>query len=299
MTAAVPEPFHREQARPHGARIVHGHSISARRQGTGANRVHLADAWCGMCGVLPRDKRRRCETAAVELRKTLPGSVAPGRWIAVVTGAGEADRCIPPRVSHWIREFLAQAQDGQVVLIRLGEGERETAQAILGFSSDIAPRSRMGCDWSYNISQLMRVLQQCHWVIGADTGPLHLGTLAGARALGWYFRVPECTKPVPMVKGIGSISMLHSSTASTLADHESIALMCGTRVVVPDWGLRRSRMDRWGAYLMMAPERSRRELARRHLASLCTVPFGRIDGGMICFHDNPNRPLHAGISRQR
>ena len=37
------------------------------------------------------------------------------------------------------------------------------------------------------LPQLSGLLSQCRWVVGSDTGPLHLGAACGARAIGWYF----------------------------------------------------------------------------------------------------------------
>ncbi len=242
----------------------------------GANRVHLADAWCGMCGVLPRGQAPSCEPPPVELPQDLAEiGERQGRWIAVVTGAGEADRCIPPAVwSQWIREFLAQTQDGQVVLIGSGT-ERETAQAIL----DSVPTLLHGRVWDATgrttISQLMRVLQQCHWVIGADTGPLHLGTLAGARALGWYFSRARMHETGPYGEGHWVYQHATQAQPQRWPIQESIALMCGDQGRrATDWTLWRSGMDRWGAYFddgsgSATVESSRADIWRACAPALC------------------------------
>ncbi len=242
----------------------------------GANRVHLADAWCGMCGVLPRGQAPSCVPPAV----ALPADLAEvgerqGCWVALVTGAGEADRCVTPAVwSQWIREFMAQTQDGQVVLIGSGT-ERETAKAIL----DSVPTLLHGRMWDAtgrtNISQLMHVLHKCHWVIGADTGPLHLGTLVGARALGLYFSRARLHETGPYGEGHWVYQHTTQAQPQQWPIMESIALMCGEQGrSATDWTLWRSRMDRWGAYfddasVTGAIEHSRAEIWRACAPSLC------------------------------
>lgn len=242
----------------------------------GANRVHLADVWCGMCGVLPRGQAPSRVPPAVELPEDLAGiGKRHGLWVAVATGAGEADRCVAPVVwSQWIREFLAQTQDGQVVLIGSGT-ERETARAML----DSVPTLLHGRVWDAtgrtNLSQLMLVLHKCDWVIGADTGPLHLGTLVGTRALGWYFSRARLHETGPYGEGHWVYQHATQTQPQQWPIKESIALMCGDQGrSATDWSLWRSRMDRWGAYFddgsgTQAVEHSRADIWRACAPALC------------------------------
>ena len=242
----------------------------------GANRVHLADAWCGMCGVLPRGQAPSCVPSAVELPGDLAGvGERQGLWVALATGAGEADRCVPPAVwGQWIREFLAQTQEGQVVLIGSGT-EREAAQAIL----DAVPTVLHGRIWDAtgrtNISQLMRVLHKCHWVIGADTGPLHLGTLVGARAMGWYFSRARLHETGPYGEGHWVYQHATHAQPQQWPMMESIGVLCGDQGRrATDWILWRSRMDRWGAYFdessgTQSVEHSRADIWRTCAPDLC------------------------------
>ncbi|MGC3973818.1 MAG: glycosyltransferase family 9 protein [Nitrospira sp.] len=242
----------------------------------GANRVHLADAWCGMCGVLPLGQAPSCVPPAVELPADLAEvGERQGRWVALVTGAGEADRCVTPAVwSQWIREFLSQTQDGQIVLIGSGT-ERETAQAIL----DSVPTLLRGRVWDAtgrtNISQLMHVLHQCHWIIGADTGPLHLGTLVGTRAMAWYFSRARVHETGPYGEGHWVYQHPTQAQPQRWPIMESIALMCGDQGRRgADWTLWRSGMDRWGVYFddgsgKEAVESSRAAIWRACAPALC------------------------------
>lgn len=216
----------------------------------GANRVHLADAWCGMCGVRPRGQAPSYVPPAAGLPEDLAEiGERRGCWIALATGAGEADRCVGPAVwSQWVREFLAQTQEGQVVLIGSG-AERETAQAIL----DALPAMLHGRIWDATgrttLSQLMGVLRKCRWIVGADTGPLHLGTLAGARAMGWYFSRARVHETGPYGEGHWVYQHATQAQPHSWPIMESIALMCGDQPRhAPDWELWKSGMDRWGVF---------------------------------------------------
>ncbi len=242
----------------------------------GANRVHLADAWCGMCGVRPRGQAPLSVPPAVGL----PGDLAEigerrGLWVALATGAGEADRCVAPAVwSQWIREFLAQTEDGQVVLIGSGV-ERESAQAIL----ESLPTLLHGRVWDAtgrtNVSQLMCLLQKCHWIVGADTGPLHIGALVGTRALGFYFSRARVHETGPYGEG----HWIYQHATHVQPQHwpikESVALVCDNqRRAAAEWTLWRSRMDRWGAFFddgsgTEAVESSRAEIWRACAPVLC------------------------------
>jgi ADP-heptose:LPS heptosyltransferase len=242
----------------------------------GANRVHLADAWCGMCGVRPRGQA----PLSVPPTVALPGDLAEigerrGLWVALATGAGEAERCVAPAVwSQWIREFLAQTEDGQVVLIGSG-GERETAKAIL----DTLPALLHGRVWDAtgrtSVSQLMQILQQCDWVLGADTGPLHLGTLVGTRALGLYFSRARVHETGPYGEGHWVYQHATNAPPQQWPIMESIALICDEqRRPAADWALWRSRMDRWGAFFddgsdKEATESSRADVWRGCAPDLC------------------------------
>ena len=233
----------------------------------GANRVHLADAWCGMCGVLPRGQAPLCVPPAVELPEDLAEiGERRGFWVALATGAGEADRCIGSAVwSQWIREFLAQTPDGQVVLIGSGT-ERETAQAILSAVPSLLHGRVWDATGRTNISQLMTMLHKCDWVIGADTGPLHLGTLVGTRALGWYFSRARLHETGPYGEGHWIYQHATQAQPQRWPVMESIALMCGDqRRHADDWTLWRSAMDRWGAFY---DDGSGNEVARNSRADI-------------------------------
>lgn len=214
------------------------------------NRVHLADAWCGMCGVRPRGLVPRLVPPAVELPEDLAKiGEHEGLWVAVVIGAGDAARCIPPAVwSRWIREFLTQVDGGQVVLIGSGH-EREVGQAIL----ETVPALLQGRIWDSigrtTIPQLMSVLHRCRWVIGADTGPLHLGTLMGSRAVGFYFSRARVHETGPY----GEEHWVYQQNTQQPPDQwpitESIALISeDRRRTLPAWNLWTSHLDQWGAY---------------------------------------------------
>ena len=67
----------------------------------GSNRIHLSDAFCGLCGLTPPPTPPRLMPPSQDLPADLRDIGLPNRqWIAVVVGAGDADRSIP--VAVWI-----------------------------------------------------------------------------------------------------------------------------------------------------------------------------------------------------
>lgn len=153
----------------------------------GANRVHLADAFCGLCGVRPPVAPPRVNAAGIDLPLGLSAiGETGGPWVALVVGAGDSERAIPPLVwSQWIARFLESSSTGQVVLIGAG-AERQVARTIQDQLSSLDQGRVWDTTGRMSLPQLTSCLGRCGWVVGADTGPLHLGAAAGARALGWY-----------------------------------------------------------------------------------------------------------------
>lgn len=216
----------------------------------GENRVHLADAWCGMCGVTPSGRAPKLEGQEAEL----PGDLTAigdrkGLWIALVTGAGDSARCVPPAVwASWISEFLTQSDDGQVVLIGSGQ-EREACQAIL----EATPTLLQGRVWDTTgrttLTQLMTLLGRCQWVVGADTGPLHLATAMGSRALGFYFARARVHETGPYGEGHWVYQHATQTQPANWPIRESIELICdGGRRAATEWALWNSHLDRWGIF---------------------------------------------------
>ncbi|MBI4002742.1 MAG: glycosyltransferase family 9 protein [Nitrospira defluvii] len=216
----------------------------------GENRVHLADAWCGMCGVRPRGHAPVLAGQEVELPEDLSAiGERKGLWIALATGAGDSARCVSPAVwASWIREFLTQVDEGQVVLIGSGQ-EREAGQAIL----EATPTLLQGRVWDTTgrttVTQLMTLLGRCRWVIGADTGPLHLATAVGSRALGFYFARARVHETGPYGEGHWVYQHATQTQPDSWPITESIELICdGRRRAAPGWPLWKSHLDRWGVF---------------------------------------------------
>lgn len=237
----------------------------------GPNRVHLADAFCGMCGIEPPGVSVRLASP----RRELPQDVhaigqGNGLWVAIVVGAGDAARQIPTEVwCRWITYFLSLDPTGRVLLVGSGH-ERERAHAI---QQDLSPLL-LGRVWDAtgrtDLPQLALLLSRCRWVVGPDTGPLHLGTAVGARAMGLYFaqaRVHE-TGPYGIghwvwqaeppkrfeVRGSGLEELRTSNIERGWPIHESVGLLLtGTCDQVPEgWSLWESHVDRWGAFFTQA-----------------------------------------------
>ncbi len=271
-------------------------------QEPGANRVHLADAWCGFCGVRPPGMAPRLEVRPVELPPDLERvTQCGGLRIAVAVGAGDPDRVIPPRIwAQWITTLAGACADWAVVLVG-GAGEQGSALAIQEALSPLVAGRVWDATGRTVLRQLAWLLASCHWVVGADTGPLHLGAAVGARAMGFYLARARVHETGPYGTGhwvwqagasemfevqsskfdVRSSGIRRASGLSTLDPRpstlerswpvkESIALLLtGSCASVPDgWSLWRSHFDQWGVYYTVAgapvePDHGRADVWRR------------------------------------
>lgn len=154
----------------------------------GDNRVHLADTWCGFCGVRPPAQAPRLRLPDCRLPESLAEFLAGDALrIAIAVGAGERERLVPIEIlADLAAEILNVRKDARVVLIG-GRGEIELS---VGVEERLGPVFN-GRVWNgtgrTNLLQLAKMLKCCSWILAADTGPLHVATLVGAKAVGFYF----------------------------------------------------------------------------------------------------------------
>lgn len=229
-------------------------------QTRGSNRIHLSDTFCGLCGVTP-------PAAPPVLRpplSDLPGDLAEvgmvsGQWIAVVVGAGDADRSIPVTVwTEWITAMLTHDSPCAVVLVGT-ERDQNAALAIQdGLSSMIAGRV-WDATGRTTLPQLATLLKQCQWAVGADTGPLHLAAAVGTSAMGFYFsraRVHE-TGPYGQGHWVWQADCAQPEVwpiqASVKIIHESLSLP--QPELAAGWSLWQSHHDEWGAIFQPVGDR--------------------------------------------
>jgi ADP-heptose:LPS heptosyltransferase len=243
-----------------------GHYLRLVVRSRGANRVHLADAFCGLCGLTPPGKIPRLTVESVPLPTDLEAvGASSGLWIGVIVGAGAAERVVPvPIWIEWIKSFLGQCPGGQVVLVGSGT-EREQAAAIQDGLPPLC-RSRIwdACGRT-DLLQLAVLLARCRWVIGADTGPLHLAASVGTRVLGWYVARARVHETGPYGEGHWVWQAEQSPPQKWPVGESLTVLSSPDDVVAPPgvdgWSLWASRFDRWGTYYVMpgaedgAPER--------------------------------------------
>jgi heptosyltransferase-1 len=239
--------------------------------------VHLADAFCGLCGVQPSGR------PAIVRRSScvLPGDLdkvgrSEGLWVGLIVGAGDVERVVPLDTwRQWIERFLDQDPRARVILV--GQ-ERERGTQLL----NVLPPSLLGRLWDAtgrtSLTQLAEVLARCHRVIGADTGPLHLAAALGVRVIGWYFARARVHQTGPY--GTGHLVWQAVETAENVptADgsirpvrwpiEETVAALVEERIVSHEgWTAWDSHCDRWGAYYSEAryspvPPREREALWR-------------------------------------
>jgi ADP-heptose:LPS heptosyltransferase len=240
-------------------------SVAHSRRG---NRVHLADAFCGLCRVAPSAMVPRLTISQRPLPLDLDAvGCSTGVWVAVIVGAGAPDRCMPIAVwIDWITSFLDVCPAGRVVLVGSGT-ERERAAAI----QDGLPPMCLSKIWDAcgrtDLQQLAILLARCTWAVGADTGPLHLAASLGTRVMGWYVARARVHETGPYGHGHW-IWQAERSPPQTWPVKESLTLLASAEAAVPPpdvdgWSLWTSRFDRWGTFYVRlgaednAPERER------------------------------------------
>ncbi|GJL53162.1 MAG: hypothetical protein NPIRA02_02940 [Nitrospirales bacterium] len=257
----------------------------------GGNRVHLADAFCGICGVRPPTSIPMLKRADRKFPMGLSSFFsANGIRVALVIGSGDADRRIPLQMwDEWIRTFLTACPEGRILLVG-GAGERELTHALL----DRIPSLYLGRIWDAcgqtSLPQLANILSHCDWVIGSDTGPLHLGVASGVKIQGFYFsraRVHE-TGPYGPGHWVWQAEMTSSQNEKYKAQNgqdrleqnakcniqnnveegihpeswpvqESVELLLTeTCASIPEgWSLWESHHDEWGAHFVQYAESNR------------------------------------------
>jgi ADP-heptose:LPS heptosyltransferase len=233
----------------------------------GPNRIHLADAFCGVCGVKPPAVVPTIEARDVGLPSDLtpimddPSLVKMG----IVLGAGDADRRVPLLVWRRFIEACVDHLPHCLCVLIGGAGEREAALALEDQLSPQYMSRIINCVGRTTLPQLAHVLNRCQWVIGSDTGPLHLGVACGARAIGWYFSRARVHETGPY--GVGHYVWQHQKSvifknmeARGLSKNlglpgswpvmETIQLMLDEQVdeSLPDWKLWTSHRDEWGMF---------------------------------------------------
>lgn len=236
-----------------------------------ANRVHLSDAFCGMCGLLPSGTSPRCLTPQVAQARHLDEiGRGGGPWIGLIVGAGDPARVVPVETWRaWIVQFLSLVPRGRVVLIghgaecdRAQEIQRPLAPSILGRIWDLTGRT--------TLHELAQTLARCHRVIGSDTGPLHLAAAVGTPVLGWYFAQARVHETGPYGSG-HRVWQAHCEDGAPATPAEwpiepslDVFINEAPRSQA-QWSEWRSHIDRWGTYYSeagqtLAPPREREDL---------------------------------------
>jgi ADP-heptose:LPS heptosyltransferase len=251
-------------------------------QDRGSNRVHLADAFCGLCQVLPPSDIPFVKSPMValplELERLVHGQSST--VIGIVLGAGDADRRIPLSVWQDLVASCAELIPESYLLLIGGTGEREAALALENrLPAKYLNRVVNGCGKT-SLPQLVSILNRCQWVVGSDTGPLHLGAMCGARAIGWYFSRARVHETGPY--GIGhyvwqrqgdqtreSPDGHRANTAGSSFAHwpimETVHLMREEQVdsTTNEWDLWTSHRDEWGAFYTRDDEPEEAVLRRK------------------------------------
>ena len=221
-------------------------------QTRGTNRIHLSDTFCGLCGVTPPAVPPVLRLPSIVLPSDLAeiGTLA-GQWIAVVVGAGGADRTIPVAVwIEWISTVLAYDSPCAVVLVGT-KRDQTTAVAIQDGLSPMMAGRLWDATGRTTLPQLAAVLKRCHWAVGADTGPLHLAAAVGTSAMGFYFSRARVHETGPY--GLGHwVWQSDHAVPEIWPIHASVKLIrepetTSRQAPVTGWSLWQSHHDEWGA----------------------------------------------------
>jgi hypothetical protein len=252
-------------------------------QTRGSNRIHLSDTFCGLCGVTPPPAPPVLRLPSLDLPSDLAEvGISAGQWIAVVVGAGDADRSIPQSVwIEWISTMLAQDSPCSVVLI--GSGRDQTR--ALAIQDGLSPMNA-GRVWDATgrttLPQLATILQRCHWAVGADTGPLHLAASVGTRVMGLYFSRARVHETGPYGEG-------HWVWQADCAVPESWPIQASVKMIrepvaasqqasVGGWSLLQSHHDEWGAIFLPVdgkdPQEDQRAAVWHQLMEQCLAMQG-------------------------
>ena len=218
----------------------------------GSNRIHLSDAFCGLCGVTPPPVPPVLIPSSNDLPDDLAEvGVSTGQWVAVVVGAGDVDRSIPVSVwIEWITTLLTYESPCAVVLVGT-ERDQTDARAIQDGLSPIVAGRLWDATGRTTLPQLATLLKRCHWAVGADTGPLHLATAVGTHAMGFYFSRARVHETGPY--GLGHwVWQADRALPAAWPIRPSVALLLDPATVsqqepVADWSLWQSHYDEWGA----------------------------------------------------
>lgn len=247
-------------------------------------RIHLADAFCGLCGVHPPGRPPVVTLTADRVPADLE-SVGRhgGPWVGLIVGAGAPDRMVPIEVwQRLITQYLEAAPAGRVVMV----GQERDRGLYL---QDLLPSSLLGRVWDAtgrtSLQELASLVKRCDVMVGADTGPLHLAAAVGTRVMGWYFSRARVHETGPY--GIGHVvwqgeevrdAAVHANEGSPAAEihtvlsiwpiQETVDALTNGRIEGREgWSVWTSHCDRWGAYFTQigcseAPPCEREELWR-------------------------------------
>jgi len=230
----------------------------------GNNRVHLSDAFCGLCGLTPPPISPRLTPPLPDLPADL-GDIGSSnrRWLAVVVGAGDPDRIIPvPVWIEWISALLTRESSYALVLVG-SERDQVRSLAIQNGLSPMMAGHLWDATGRTSLPQLAALLKQCQWAVGGDTGPLHLATAVGTRAMGFYFSRARVHETGPYGNGHW-VWQADRALPGAWPIQSSVALLLDPATAahqepVAGWSLWQSHHDEWGAIFRPAGDRDPQE----------------------------------------
>ena len=216
----------------------------------GTNRIHLADAFCGLCGVRPPRVIPIIQGHDIELPSDLAQIANDSSFvkIGIVLGAGDADRRVPLAAWRRLIEACAEHIPNCLCVLIGGAGEREAALALEDQLSARYLSRILNCVGKTTLPQLAHLFNKCQWVVGSDTGPLHLAVACGTRAIGWYFSRARVHETGPYGVGHYIWQYQEHGHPRSWPVMETIQLTRNEPVdtCLTEWELWTSHRDEWG-----------------------------------------------------
>jgi len=171
--------FHHLSAREPGASIFYNDRVHAGGPHRVQKNLSLAERLGAPRDAEPQFPFRVNAAAEQSVRERLAACGIDNYWVAL-PGGGWAGKLWPAeRCGALCREV--ERRLGLRALIIGGAGEQSLAEAAIGAAASAAP-----IRFPTTLPELMAVLARARFVVGGDTGPVHLAAALGAPVVGLY-----------------------------------------------------------------------------------------------------------------
>ncbi len=171
--------FDRLSAREPGAAIFYNDRVHAGGPHRVQKNLSLPQHLGAPTGAEPNFPFRVADAARQSVRERLGAHGIANYWVALPGGGWVGKLWPAERYGELCREV--ERRLGLRALLIGGPGEEKLAEAAISTASPATP-----IRFPTTLSELMAVLAQARFVVGGDTGPLHLAAALGVPVVGLY-----------------------------------------------------------------------------------------------------------------